>query len=96
MEVFKMFGSIQLEQFKGLTTMPQKAATAFSAVEKLIGAKYLPLLYLGSQVVKGVNYYFIAEQTIMNQAQDRNVVILCVNESGGKYVVVPHSIQKII
>lgn len=91
-----MFGDIQLENFKGLTSMPQKAASAWGAVEKLIGAKYVPLLYLGSQIVKGVNYYFVAEQTIMNQNQDRNIVILCVNESGGKYVVVPHSVQKIL
>ena len=91
-----MVGNIQLENFKGLTSMPQKAASAFSAVDKLIGAKYVPLVYVGSQLVHGVNYYFIAEQTLMTAGKERNIVVLCVNESGGKYFVVPHSIQKII
>lgn len=90
-----MFGSIQLENFKGLTSMPQKAASAWCAVEKLIGAKYVPLVYVGSQIVKGVNYYFIAEQTLMTADKERSVVLLCVNESGGKYFVVPHSVTKI-
>ena len=91
-----MFGQIELESFKGLEKMPQRAASAWSAVDKLIGAKYEPLLYLGRQLVKGVNYYFIAEQTLQTAENERNVVILCVNETGGKYIVVPHSIQKIL
>lgn len=91
-----MFGKIELENFKGLTSMPQKAATAWGAVEKLVGAKYVPLIYLGSQLVKGVNYFFIAEQTLQTGEPERNVVILCINEFGGKFLVVPHSVQKII
>ena len=91
-----MFGQIELEKFTGLTKMPQKAASAWCAVEKLVGAKYLPLVYVGSQVVKGVNYFFIAEQTLQTSTAERNIVLLCVNESGGKYLVVPHSVQKII
>lgn len=91
-----MFGQIQYENFKGLTQMPQKAASAWGAVEKLIGAKYLPLVYVGSQVVKGVNYYFIAKQTLMTADREENIVALCVNEFNGKYIVVPHSVQKIL
>lgn len=91
-----MLGQINLEKFSGLTTMPQKAASAWAAVEKLIGAKYVPLVYVGSQLVKGTNYFFIAEQTLMTASQERNIVLLCVNEFNGKFVVVPHSIQKII
>lgn len=91
-----MFGEIELENFKGLSQMPQKAASAWGAVEKLIGAKYVPLIYLGKQVVKGVNYYFIAEQTLQTAEKERGVVVLCVNETGGKFIVVPHSVQKII
>ena len=91
-----MFGKIELENFKGLTTFPQKAASAWSAVENLVGAKYVPLIYLGKQIVKGVNYFFIAEQTLMMAEAERNIVILCVNEFNGKFIVVPHSVQKII
>ena len=91
-----MFGAIEFEEFKGLTKMPQKAATAWDAVDKLVGAKYLPLLYLGKQLVNGVNHYFIAEQTMMTASPEINIVLLCVNESGGKFVVIPHSIRKIL
>lgn len=91
-----MFGQIELENFSKLTKMPQKAASAWYAVEKLIGAKYVPLIYLGKQPVKGVNHYFIAEQTLQTAEKERNIVILCVNESGGKFIVVPHSVQKIL
>ena len=91
-----MFGAIEFEEFKGLTKMPQKAATAWDAVDKLVGAKYLPLLYLGKQLVNGVNHYFIAEQTMMTASPEKNIVLLCVNESGGKFVVIPHSVQKIL
>lgn len=91
-----MFGEIEFEQFAGLTKMPQSAASAWGAVEKLIGAKYLPLLYLGKQLVNGVNYYFIAEQTLQTAGKEKNIVVLCVNESGGKFLVVPHSVQKIL
>ena len=91
-----MFGAIEFEEFAGLKKMPQKAATAWDAVEKLVGAKYLPLLYLGKQLVNGVNHYFIAEQTMMTASPEINIVLLCVNESGGKFVVIPHSIRKIL
>ena len=46
-------GAIQLEAFTGLTKLPQKAATAWTAVEGLIGVSYKPLLYVGEQVVDG-------------------------------------------
>lgn len=91
-----MFGQIEFEEFKGLEKMPQGAASAWSAVEKLVGAKYVPLLYLGRQLVKGVNHFFIAEQTLQTAENARNIVILCVNETGGKYILVPHSVQKIL
>ncbi len=91
-----MFGKIELENFKGLTAMPQKAASAWDAAEKLVGAKYVPLIYLGKQAVKGTNYFFIAEQTLQTAESERNVVILCINEFNGKFLVVPHSVQKII
>ena len=56
-----MFGKIELEEFAGLTSMPQKAASAWSgAIDGLVGASYKPLLYLGKQVVKGVDHFFVA------------------------------------
>lgn len=78
-------GKIQLAEFRALTTMPQKAASAWAAFEELnlVGAAYKPLLYLGSQVVKGVNHFFIAEQTLITNPPVRKVVLMALNEFNG-------------
>ena len=46
-----MFGQMQLEQFTGLTSMPQKAASAWDGAfsPEMVGVTFKPLLYLGSQ-----------------------------------------------
>lgn len=42
-----MLGAIEFENFEGLTltSMPQEAASAWSAAEGLVGASFKPLLY---------------------------------------------------
>lgn len=93
-----MFGKIKLEEFKGLTAMPQKAASAWSGagLENLVGASYKPLLYLGSQIVKGQNHWFIAELTIPYSADIRKIVLLTINEFEGKYTLIKESIEVIL
>lgn len=83
-----MVGNIQLENFKGMTKMPQKAASAWAALDGLVGAHYVPLLYLGEQVVKGVNHWFIAERATVTLEPKRNIVKLGINEFQGNYTVV--------
>ncbi len=100
-----MLGGIQLEEQKGLTSMPQKAASAWVAIEGgIVGAGYKPLLYVGSQVVKGINHWFIAEQTLILAQPERHIVKIAVNEFNQKkddgefetvYKIVPHSIEVI-
>ena len=80
-----MFGKIEYEKFVETTSMPQKAASAWNTLEDLLGASYKPLLYLGKQQVNGVNYYFIAEQTIVTNPPIRRVVKLAIRESGGEF-----------
>ena len=89
-------GAIQFENFTGLTSMPQKAASAWSAVEKIIGASYKPLLYVGKKLVRGTNHYFIAEQTLSTANPTRRIVKLKINEFNGVFEVVPNSIEEII
>ena len=93
-----MFGKIKLEEFKGLTAMPQKAASAWSGaeLENLVGASYKPLLYLGSQIVKGTNYFFIVEITVPYSGEIRKVALLAINEFDGKYTPVKESIEVIL
>ncbi|MBQ4404267.1 MAG: hypothetical protein II857_07635 [Selenomonadaceae bacterium] len=87
-EETKMFGQIQLENFVGLTSMPQKAASAWSgAIEGLVGASYKPLLYYAKQLVNGTNYYFIAEQTLITNPPVRRLVKLVIHEKDGEYKI---------
>lgn len=90
-----MFGAINFEDFEGLDKLPQKAATAWVKVNELQGASYKPLLYVGTQVVKGTNYWFIAEQTLMITHPEKRIVKLAVNEFNGKFEVVNESFETI-
>ena len=78
------FGGIDVLEQQGLTKMPQEAATAWSAIKELVGAKYKPVAYVGDQVVKGVNHVFIAEQTLMTSTPERRIVTIKVNVFDGK------------
>lgn len=80
-----MFGSIALENFEGITKMPQAAASAWAALDGLVGCHYKPLLYLGTQIVKGTNHWFIAEKTPITLNPTRRVVMLAINEFGGEF-----------
>lgn len=92
-----MVRQIQLERFTGLTRLPQKAATAWSAFETsgLVGASYKPLLFLGTQVANGVNYWFIAEETLITRDMPRKVVALAINQLGDEYTFVKDSVIQI-
>ena len=99
----KMFGNIELEEFKPLTEFPQKAASACSALEtddnehiNWTGTKFIPLLYCGKQIVKGVNYWFIAEMIQLNVNAERHLVVLAINEFDGEYKPVKDSFKVIL
>lgn len=65
--------------------MPQKVATAFAELrDKLIGAEYTPIAYLGSQVVNGINHAVLAEQLLTTGKDTKNVVVVIFNEKEGK------------
>ena len=89
-----MFGTFQLEQFKACE-LTQEAASAWSAVENLVGAGYKPLLYVGKQVAKGTDYVFVAEQTIMSNPPVRRVISFTINCINGNYDLVEESIEVI-
>ena len=92
-----MLGKIEFDNFEGMTSLPQKAASAWSAVDGgLCGASYKPLLYIGEQVAKGTNYWFIAEQTLITNPPVKHLVTIAINEFNGVYAIVPDSINVII
>ena len=90
-----MLGKIEIENFTGLTTMPQKAASAWTAANYLVGATYKPLLFVGTQITKGVNYWFVAEQSFSITTPERRIVKIAINEFEGKCTVVDGSIEVI-
>jgi hypothetical protein len=76
-----MFGKWNVEI--NLNGMPQKVATAMSALsDRLIGAEYTPIAYLGSQLANGTNHAVLAEQLLTTGRDTKNIVLLIFNEKG--------------
>ena len=74
-----MFGKWDINVTVG--KLPQKIATACGELsEKLIGAEYTPVAYLGSQQANGVNHAVLAKQTIVTGKDTTNAVLLIFNE----------------
>ena len=97
MEDIKKVGAWKVGASTG--PMPQELATAFGEVTHLMGATYKPIACLGSQVVNGVNYAILAEQTIMNAEGSKNIVVIIINikpVSGGLPEVTLVSIQRVL
>ena len=92
-----MVGTIELAEFDSLKKLPQKAATAASALvdPELVGVSYKPVLYVGTKITKGVNHVFIAEQTRLTNPVTRRLVRVEVNEYRGKVEIVKGSIVQI-
>lgn len=92
-----LLGQIQLENFNALTKMPQKAASAWASVEGLCGATLKPVLFVGTQQVSGINYWFIAEENLITLGTPRRLVTVAINESlDGEYRLVVDSIASVI
>ena len=71
--------------------LPEKVASAFSEVtSSLIGAKYVPVLYCGQQIVHGSNHMLICEQTISAKDAPKHIVTMVINisEQGNSLVEV--------
>ena len=63
------------------TGMPQKVATAIGNFCDILGAKYNPIAYLGSQLVNGINHAVLAEQELVLAKPQKNIVVLIFNEA---------------
>ena len=60
--------------------LPQDIQVAFDTAEKqLVGIGYKPIAYIGSQIVKGVNHYFICQAKGIYPNAQPYAVIMCVN-----------------
>ena len=81
-------GGIEIIDQKEMTSFPQHGASAWTIMQGLVGANYKPMPYVGTQVVKGVNHIFIAEQTLVVATPERHIVLVTINEFDGKYSLV--------
>lgn len=62
--------------------LPEKVATGFGQVtQTLVGAKYLPVLYVGEQVVHGLNHMLICRQTLVTKDAPEHLVKMVLNQN---------------
>ena len=63
----------------GKAQLPEEAEKAFKAVtEKLLGADYIAIAYLGSQVVAGMNYAILCTRTLVTANPVTDLAVLTV------------------
>lgn len=62
--------------------LPEKVASGFAEVTRtLVGAKYEPVLYVGTQTVHGVNHMLICKQTLIVQNAEEHLVRMVLNQN---------------
>ena len=62
--------------------LPEKVATGFGEVtQNMVGAKYVPVLYVGTQVVHGINHMLICKQTLAVQGAPEHLVKMVLNQN---------------
>ena len=64
---------------EGRAQLPEEAEQAFKAVtEKLLGATYVPVAYLGSQIVAGMNYAILCTRTLVTANPVTDLAVLTI------------------
>ena len=76
--------------------MPEKVATAVSALDEMVGVVYKPIAYLGTQVVNGTNHAVLCEQTVLTGKDTKNVVVAIFNENPGDLKLTLVAIERIV
>ena len=81
-------GSWNIDELKPCN-LPQKAASAFTEItSRVVGTEYMPVLYVGKQIVNGTNYCILAVQTLITANSPKRLVRMVIHESlYGKYSV---------
>jgi hypothetical protein len=63
--------------------MPDEVEEIFNtAFEGYVGVSYRPIIYIGKQVVKGMNYYFVAEARVSYPEAVPYAVTMTINQFG--------------
>ena len=56
-------------------------------LNNILGVRYTPILYIGSQIVKGINHYIVAEAKIVRPDAEPYAVMICFNVFNDSVVV---------
>ena len=63
-------------------SLPEKVATGFSeATLAMVGVRYVPVLYVGTQVVHGMNHMIICKQILAVQGATEHLVKMVLNQN---------------
>jgi hypothetical protein len=82
-------GSKIVRVIEEMVDAPPEAEVAFAVATKtLIGATYKPVLYVGEQVVNGINYYYVAEVKAVYPNAEPHAAMVVVNVKDGKTLLV--------
>ena len=68
--------------------------TTLGKIAELVGASYRPLLFVGTQITRGTNFIFIAEQTTITAKPERHLVTVVINEFENNYEIA--DIEKLV
>ena len=75
-----ILGGWNIDEMKGCN-LPQKVQSAFTAVtSELVGADYIPVLYVGSQQVNGMNYRVLCLQRLVIPNAEKKIVKMILHE----------------
>ncbi len=83
-----MVGEYKLAPMQACNLPEQVASGLPQVLESLVGAKYLPVLYVGEQVVHGINHMLICRQTLSTKGTEEHLVKMVLNQDldGGSLV----------
>lgn len=73
---------------EGVPAGLELAKKFYKAVERLDGVAYVPVLYIGQQLVKGTNYYVVAQGTVQHPGCEPYALLIKFNEFEGKVILV--------
>ena len=94
-----MFGHIIFDDFKPLTSKSDKLKACLDAITKwqdvFKDGTYVPVYYVGCRVTHGVNYVFLCGHFTVAYPSISRLVLVEVNEYGGKFTVVEGTIEEV-
>ena len=82
---------------KPVSSLPQDLASALPELNaKLLGATYIPIRYMATQVVNGINHFVLCKDIRATKDKDTSIVVLVVNIPPGSVGGKNASIVRII